>query len=193
MNSACPRWVSLTTALGLPSIPSPTISAATGDCPAARRFGSPPIARFAGFVIRSQTRPPAPTESSSPVSVFRDLVTDWSFSFRCSPPRIAATQLRFDTARFFTAQKRTSTVLSPRLLRRTSASCLNPQRADSQTSAGIGRLPCCVLAGHQSPANPRGDSIRACCELRQLAFRERGHDVLTVATFLACFRVSANQ
>jgi len=38
-------------------------------------------------------------------------VTDWSFSFRCSPPRIAATQLRFDTARFLTAQKRTSPLL----------------------------------------------------------------------------------
>ena len=37
-----------------------------------------------------------------------------------------------------------------------------------------GASPCCMLAGHQSPANPRGDSIRSCCELRQLAFRERG-------------------
>jgi hypothetical protein len=48
-------------------------------------------------------------------------VTDWSFSFRCSPPRIAATQLRFDTARLFAAQKRTSTALSHCPLRRTSA------------------------------------------------------------------------
>jgi hypothetical protein len=74
-----------------------------------------------GFVFHSQTRPLTPTESSSPVSVRRDLVTDWPFSPRCSPPRITATQLRFDTARLFTAQKRTPTVLSPRLLRRTSA------------------------------------------------------------------------
>jgi hypothetical protein len=48
-------------------------------------------------------------------------VTDWSFSFRCSPPRIAASQLRFDTARLFAAQKRTSTALSSCLLRRTSS------------------------------------------------------------------------
>ena len=74
-----------------------------------------------GFVFHSQTRPLTPTESSSPVSVRRDLVTDWPFSPRCSPPRITATQLRFDTARLFTAQKRTPTVLSPRLLRRTGA------------------------------------------------------------------------
>ena len=47
-------------------------------------------------------------------------VTDWSFSFRCSPPRIAATQLRFDSIRLFTASKRTSTALFPGLLRRTS-------------------------------------------------------------------------
>lgn len=54
-----------------------------------------------GFVFRSQTRPLTPTESSSPVSVRRDLVTDWSFSPRCSPPRLTATRLRFDTARIF--------------------------------------------------------------------------------------------
>ena len=73
-----------------------------------------------GFVFHSQTRPLTPTESSSPVSVCRDFVTDWPFSFRCSPPRIAATQLRFDAARFFTAQKRTLTAPSSGLLRRTS-------------------------------------------------------------------------
>ena len=48
-------------------------------------------------------------------------VTDWSFSFRCSPPRVATTQLRFDTARLFAAQERTSTALSSRHLRRTRA------------------------------------------------------------------------
>ena len=81
-----------------------------------------PIARFAGFVFRSKTRPSTPTESSSRrLSPGTTCVTDWSFSFRCSPPRIAATQLRFDTARFFTAQKRTSTALSHCPLRRTSA------------------------------------------------------------------------
>jgi hypothetical protein len=46
------HWrVSLIVASGLPAIPSPTISATTGDCPAARRFGFWPIARFAGFVF----------------------------------------------------------------------------------------------------------------------------------------------
>src|ERR1017187_6332287 len=40
MNTACPRRVSLISALGLPTILSPTIGATTGDRPAARRFGS---------------------------------------------------------------------------------------------------------------------------------------------------------
>ena len=63
-----------------------------------------PIARFAGFVFRSKTRPSTPTESSSRrLSSGTACVTDWSFSFRCSPPRIAATQLRFNTTRLFTA------------------------------------------------------------------------------------------
>ena len=75
-----------------------------------------------GFVLPYQTRPLTPTESSSRRQPFwAACVTDWSFSFRCSPPRLAATQLRFDTPRLFTAGKRTLTVLSPRLLRRTSA------------------------------------------------------------------------
>ena len=48
-------------------------------------------------------------------------VSDGSFPFRCSPPRLAATQFRFDTARLFTAPERTCTALSLRLLRRTGA------------------------------------------------------------------------
>jgi hypothetical protein len=60
------HWrVSLIIALGLPAIPPPTIDVSSGDRPAARRFGSSPIARFAGFVIFQQTRPTTPTESSS--------------------------------------------------------------------------------------------------------------------------------
>ena len=47
-----------------------------------------------------------------------------------TPP--PATQLRFDTARLFTAQKPTSTAPSQRLLRRTSAVCLKPQRVGGQ-------------------------------------------------------------
>jgi hypothetical protein len=54
-----------------------------------------------------------------------------------------------------------------------SAGCPNPQRVDSQTSVEIGRLTCSTLARRQSPANPRGDSIRACCELRLLALPKR--------------------
>src|SRR5207245_3588610 len=49
----------------------------------------------------------------------RTFVTDWSFSFHCSPPRVAATQLRFATIRFSTAWERTSTAPTQRLLRRT--------------------------------------------------------------------------
>ncbi len=51
----------------------------------------------------------------------RTFVTDWSFSFHCSPPRVAATQLRFDTIRCSTAWERTSTAPTQRLLRRTRA------------------------------------------------------------------------
>ena len=116
MNSACPRRVSLITANRLPAIPSPTIGVLTGDRPAASGFRP----ASTGFVFHSKTRPPTPTESSSGQQPVRAVgVTDWSFSFRCSPPRLTATQLRFDTARFFTARERTSTALSSGLLRRT--------------------------------------------------------------------------
>ena len=92
-----------------------------------------------GFVIRSQTRPLTPTESSSRrLPAWAACVTDWSFSPRCSPRRIAGTQLRFDTARFFTAQKRTSTVLSSRLLRRTSAA-FTPLQRPRQRQSGLYR------------------------------------------------------
>ena len=75
-----------------------------------------------GFAFHSQARPPPPTESSSPCPpAWADVVTDWPFSFRCSPPRIASRQLRFDTSRFFTARKRTLTALSQHHFRRTSA------------------------------------------------------------------------
>src|ERR1017187_6256596 len=194
MNTAWPRRVSLISALGLPTILSPTIGATIGDRPAARRFGSrlspalqassfarrlaqehrlspeglpdfglgsadhsvsnhrchdrgppgcpaiwlAPIARFAGFVFRSKTRPSTPTESSSRrLSSETTCVTDWSFSFRCSPPRIAATQLRFDTARLFTAQKRTSTALSHCPLRRTSADFRLEKRATGRPARAI--------------------------------------------------------
>jgi len=66
MNTACPRRVSLISALGLPTILSPTISATTGDRPVVRRFSSSPIARSTGFASRSKARPSTPTESSSP-------------------------------------------------------------------------------------------------------------------------------
>src|ERR1035441_4319460 len=101
-----------------------------------------PIARFAGFVFRSKTRPSTPTESSSRrLSFGTTCVTDWSFSFRCSPPRIAATQLRFDTARLFTAQKRTSTAISHCPLRRTSGDGLVPGccRLEGGATGGRGR------------------------------------------------------
>jgi hypothetical protein len=125
MNPACPRRVSLITAHGLPAIPSPTICELSGTVPAVtgltRRYrlrlsltGSPNLADRIEFTCLSSSR----------------LVMDWSFSPRCSPPRIAATQLRFDTARLFTAQKRTPTVLSTRPLRRTSADILVCRSAD---------------------------------------------------------------
>ncbi len=62
-----------------------------------------------------------PTESSSrwgPTMVPH--VTDWRFSFHCSPPCVATTQLRFDTSRLLTARKGTFTPQSVCLLRRTS-------------------------------------------------------------------------
>src|SRR5580692_1973871 len=120
MNTACPRS-------GLPDYRRRTSGHSVSNHLRVVR-GSPGCQRVlpavTGFVLQQQTRPLTPTESSSPVSVCRDLVTDWSFSFRCSPPRIAATQLRFDTARFFTAQERTLTAPSSCLLRRTAAGIL---------------------------------------------------------------------
>jgi hypothetical protein len=143
MNAACSRRVSLIIAGGLPAIPSPTISATTGDHPAASGFMPAPT----GFAFRSKARPSTPTESSSRRLATRQAcVMDWSFSFRCSPPRLTATQLRFDTARFFTAQERTFTALSPRLLRRTSAEFMPLQLLKcrtleiAQSVAGCGTL-----------------------------------------------------
>ena len=43
--------VSLVSSLGLPPIPSPTISVSSGVHPAVRRFSFPPIARVTGFVF----------------------------------------------------------------------------------------------------------------------------------------------
>ncbi len=121
MNAAGPRRVSLVLAGGLPALPTPTIGAPTGDRPAARGLTPAPT----GFAFHAQARPSTPTASSSRRTAHRpSWVSDGSFSFRGSPPRLAATQLRFDTARFFTAQERTSTALFPRLLRRTSADML---------------------------------------------------------------------
>ena len=73
---------------------------------------------------------------------------DWSFSFRCSPPRIAATQLRFDTARFFTAQERTLTVLSSCLLRRTRAGASRP----AEKTGPISAAPCVLHKSAEVPA-----------------------------------------
>ena len=133
MNAAWPRRVSLIIAGRLPAIPSPTIGATTGVRPAASGLTPAPT----GFASHSKARPSTPTESSSLRMASRPpCVTDWSFSFRCSPPRIAATQLRFDTARLFAAQERTSTAPSSRLLRRTSADGPRPQRVESTKRAG---------------------------------------------------------
>ena len=88
-------------------------------CPATRLPAYRPLT---GFAFHSQARPSTLTESSSRRLPTREAcVTDWSFSFRCSPPRVATTQLRFDTARLFAAQERTSSALSQHPLRRTSA------------------------------------------------------------------------
>src|ERR1022692_605397 len=137
MNSACSRRVSLIPALGLQTILSPTIGVTTGVRPVARRFDSSPIARFAGFVFHPKTRPSTPTVLSSRVSVYRDVVADWPFSFRCSPPRIAATQLRFDTARLFTAQERTSTALSQCPPRRTGGDGSSPTEEAEHPTTNI--------------------------------------------------------
>ena len=117
MNAVLSRRVSLIAAHGLPSIPSPTIGGATGDLPIAS--GSVPPRQASSFPSRlAHVHRPNRVHL---VPVSRDLVTDWSFSFRCSPPRLAATQLRSDTPRLFAAEKRTLTVLSTRHLRRTRA------------------------------------------------------------------------
>lgn len=110
---------------GLPDSCGRTADHSVSNHPRADR-GSPGcqwvLPTVTGFVFRSQTRPATPTESSSQrLPTPEAWVTDWSFSFRCSPPRVATTQLRFDTARLLAAQERTSTALFSRPLRRTSA------------------------------------------------------------------------
>ena len=61
--------------------------------PAVRRFGSVPITRSTGFALRSKARPTTLTESSSRwATAGPSGVTDWSFSFRGSPPRVATAQ-----------------------------------------------------------------------------------------------------
>src|SRR5439155_697853 len=117
-----------------------------------------------GFAPRSQARPSPPTESSSLCSsIPTNGVTDWPFSFRCSPPRVSTTQLRFDTARFFTAQKRTFTASTKHPLGRTSAECPTPQRVPSH---------------HYPRTAPRRSGLRCRCGLRQAALvrlRRRPH------------------
>src|SRR6266702_1027288 len=71
----------------------------------------------------------------------RTFVTDWSFSFHCSPPRVAATQLRFDTIRFSTAWERTSTAPTQRLLRRTRARSPSAPRPTPKGHQGRVRAP----------------------------------------------------
>ena len=61
MNAACPRRVPLIMATGLPTIPTPTIGAPTGDRPAASGFAP----ALTGFTFCAQARPATPTESSS--------------------------------------------------------------------------------------------------------------------------------
>jgi len=59
---------------------------------------SPLVASPCGHSLRLCLRRSVRTESSSRRRPsWATCVTDWSFSFHCSPPRIAATQLRFDT------------------------------------------------------------------------------------------------
>ena len=135
MNTVLSRRVSLIPARRLPTILSPTIGGATGGspgCPAIRLRAYRPRYRLRRFPSRL-ARVHRPNRVHL-VPVCRDLVTDWSFSFRCSPPRLAATQLRFDTPRLFAAGKRTSTVRSARHLRRTGSA-----RAASTPPASSGR------------------------------------------------------
>ena len=117
MNSACPRWVSLITAGGLPAIPSPTIGAMSGVLPAASGFCPP---RQASSFARRLAHPRRPNRvhGGCPLGILCYglvvLVPLLSTSHCCG-----AVTVRFRTA--FAAQRRTSTTLSPRLLRRTSA------------------------------------------------------------------------
>jgi len=68
-------------------------------------------------------------------------VTDWSFSLRCSPPRITATQLRLNTPRLFAAGERTLTAPTQHHLRRTTADRPGPQRLIRCKDSRILRTP----------------------------------------------------
>ena len=88
-------------------------------CPALRRLASRPLYRLRHSLEGSPIHADRIEFTATPTR--EACVTDWSFSFRCSPPRLTATRLRFDTSRLFAARERTLTVLFPRPLRRTSA------------------------------------------------------------------------
>ena len=118
-----PSAVSLLTASDFPTIPSPTICGVL-----AGRGGSfhaaPPMPE--GLALRDRLRlsyAGSPTDADRiefTLPPFQAVVvTDWSFSFRCSPPRVATTQLRFNTSRLFVAWKRTLIALIGRPHRRT--------------------------------------------------------------------------
>jgi len=64
-------------------------------------------------------------------------VTDWSFSLRCSPPRITATQLRLNTPRLFAAGERTLTAPTQHHLRRTTADRPGPQQHSRWKGSGM--------------------------------------------------------
>jgi len=64
-------------------------------------------------------------------------VTDWSFSLRCSPPRITATQLRLNTPRLFAAGERTLTAPTQHHLRRTTADRPGPQQHSWWKGSGM--------------------------------------------------------
>jgi hypothetical protein len=126
MNSVfVPLPVSLIISMSFPSIPSPTIVVSSGNAPAADGFFPPLRLR--------QSSEDSPCHADRIEFTF---VTDWPFSPRCSPPRIAATQLRLDTSQLFTARMRTFTAPTHRLLRRTDGIPLGFSVSD-QT---IGRL-----------------------------------------------------
>src|SRR6185503_7230979 len=71
------------------------------------------------------------------------------------PPRVATTQLRFDTSRLFTAKKRTLTALSSRLLRRT---WKWPRCRHSPALSGRRQLVSAVVPKIVSRASARPDS-----------------------------------